>query len=320
MPWSKLDLLERLSEIPYRLRARPVLTPTTWPLREDDRRRIVVNWPTTYEWPGAAPIVSAIKAGLEGIGVIRLAPVPQPYKSVVMLECLVDGRSFNVALDYYDKADFISESALAQSHLYFKCQYASAGYSDNRIIPGGYPVTFAVFYKYLDVLRTNVGATKSIDIVGRFGYSFQRELRSRAVALLSDQEGLNYRGAGGKVRYSSFLREIATSRLALHLPGNGPFTHRVAEFLGLGTCMLSLRFPVELQVPLEPGVHYVEIADDLGDLVEKTRYYLDHHEERERIAVAGRDFFDQYLHCDQLAGYHLRCILDSVDSAVRRTV
>jgi spore maturation protein CgeB len=112
------------------------------------------------------------------------------------------------------------------------------------------------------------------------------------------------------VRYSRFLEEVASARLCLHLPGNGPFTHRIGEFLGLGRCMVSLRFTTALHVPLEAGVHYVAIADDLSDLVDKCRYYLRHDDEREQIARRGQDFFDRYLHSDQLASYYVRSILD----------
>ena len=132
--------------------------------------------------------------------------------------------------------------------------------------------------------------------------------------MLADEPEFGFLGAKGKVRYSRFLREAASARLCLHLPGNGPFTHRVAEFLGVGACMISPRFTTQLHVPLEPGVHYIAVADDLSDLIDKCRYYLAREEERERIASAGREFFDRYLQCDQLAGYHVRCILDRLGS------
>ena len=38
---------------------------------------------------------------------------------------------------------------------------------------------------------------------------------------------------------------------------------------------------------LEPGTDYVEFSDE-RDLIEKTRYYLSHDDERSAIAAAGR--------------------------------
>jgi spore maturation protein CgeB len=57
-------------------------------------------------------------------------------------------------------------------------------------------------------------------------------------------------------------------------------------------------------------MHYVAVKDDLSDLVDVCRYYLSREAERAEIARSGRDFFDRYLHCDQLAAYYLRTVMD----------
>jgi hypothetical protein len=176
-------------------------------------------------------------------------------------------------------------------------------------MPGGYTVTVRDYYQCYRQYRAKYARDRRIDVLGRFGYRFQPELRRKAVALLSAAEGIHFVGGAGKVGYSRFLREAASARLCLDLPGNGSFTHRIAEFLGIGSCMVSLRHSTVLHVPLEAGIHYVEIADDLSDLVDKCRYYIHRDEERERIAQAGWDYFERYLHCDQLASYYVRSIL-----------
>ncbi len=249
---------------------------------------------------------------LVNLGVTQVEPNEQVHHGVVDLYVTVDDKQYVVVLDYRDHPDFINDEALEKSDLYIKCQYQQGGYDNDDIVPGGYPVTFTVYYKYYKAYRDMYLGKRKHKIVGRFGYEFQEEIRKKAVRLLWERYGKEYIGARGKVRYSRFLREVASSSLCLHLPGNGPFTHRVAEFLGLGSCMVSPRFTTELHVPLVPGEHYVEVADDLSDLIEKCDYYLNHHEEREKIAMSGREYFDRYLHCDEMAAYYVRMMLEKL--------
>jgi hypothetical protein len=305
-----LQLVDRLAELPYRVRPRSRTRALTWPLTENDRSRVAITWPSRYQWPPTAPIVETLKDGLAKLGVLQVKSTAQRHKGGVMLTCAVDERPHAVFLDFSDYPTFINDAALAESDLYLKCQFLREGYGDDRIIPGGYPTTSCGYYKYYLPFRSKYATNRRIGVLGRFGYRFQGEIRRRAVEILAATADIDFVGSGGKVRYSRFLREAASARLCLHLPGNGPFTHRVAEFLGLGSCMVSVRFTTALHVPLEAGVHYVEIADDLTNLVDKCRYYLRNDEEREKIAKAGQDYFDRNLHCDQLASYYIRNILD----------
>jgi hypothetical protein len=306
----KFQILDRIAELPYRLRRPARAGARTWPLSQEELARIVVTWPAEYQWPPGRLIVETIKDGFVSLGVTRVRRIPQTHEGVHILTCSVDEQEHTVVLDYSDYHDFINEAALADCSVYIKLQFRRDGYRDSRIIRGGYMTTGSHFYRYYLPFRRKYLRDKRIDVVGRFGFRFQGDLRRKAVALLSAANDLHFVGSAGKVRYSRFLRETAAARLCLHMPGNGAFTHRVAEFLGLGSCMVSIRFTNELHVPLEPGVHYVDISDDLSDLVDKCRYYIAHPREREEIAAAGREYFDRYLHYEQLAAYHARTILD----------
>jgi hypothetical protein len=304
------QVVDRLLELRYRLRSSTRAKSPTWIVTAADRARVKITWPSTYQWEHARVFVGTLEGALARINVLRVAPTPQIHRGIVRMFCTIDDRPHIIAIDYMDRPDAISKDALAECSLYIKFQHKELGYADGRIVPGGYSVSSPHYYRYYRAFRKRSVDDRRIDVLGRFSYKFQGELRGKAVEMLSRASDIHFVGAGTRVRYSRFLREVASARLSLDLPGNGPFTFRVPEFLGLGTCLISPRYVTALHEPLVPGVHYVAIADDLSDLLEKCRYYLAHEEERARIAKAGQEFFDRYLHCDHLASYFLRIMLD----------
>lgn len=304
------QVVDRILELRYRLRSSTRAKSPTWIVTAADRARVKITWPSTYQWEHARVFVDTLEGAFARINVLRLAPILQIHRGIVRIVCTIDDRPHIIAIDYMDRPDAISKDALAECSLYIKFQHDERGYTDSRIVPGGYPVSSPHYYRYYPALRKRSVDDRRIGVLGRFSYKFQWELRGKAVEMLSRASDIHFVGAGTRVRYSRFLREVASARLGLDLPGNGPFTFRLPEFLGLGTCLISPRYVTALHEPLVPGVHYVAIADDLSDLLEKCRYYLAHEEERARIARAGQEFFDRYLHCDQLASYFLRIMLD----------
>ncbi len=63
-----------------------------------------------------------------------------------------------------------------------------------------------------------------------------------------------------------------------------------------------------------PGVHFVEVRNDLSDLLDKTLYYLEHEEERLNIAREGRLWYERNI--SPLARAH--SMYDSCLSALQR--
>ena len=80
--------------------------------------------------------------------------------------------------------------------------------------------------------------------------------------------------------------------------------------MAVGTFIVAYPHGTDLQVPIEEGKHLVYCKPDYSDLVDICQYYLEHEEEREQIAKNSREFFDQYLHKDNLTRYYLRSMLD----------
>ena len=51
---------------------------------------------------------------------------------------------------------------------------------------------------------------------------------------------------------------------------------------------------------LEDGVHVVFLENGFGDLEDKVIYYLEHPDEREKIATNGARLFDEYIDPEQI--------------------
>jgi hypothetical protein len=288
--------------------------PPSWPLDSDRLRRLVIHWPTKYLSPDAATWGVHLLEPLRDLVRVEPADLPQSHEGLIVIRAVLDGRVHDVAIDYRDYPDRIDRSAVERCLVTFKMQFLSAGYGDDRIVPGGYVNASADYYRYLPSLRRlRDGRPPLFDVYGRFSLHFATEVRSRAVALLSEQRHFRYEGSLKLVRHSRSLREAARSRLLIDLPGNGPFCFRLVDYLGVGGCVVARRHAATLPMPLRDREHIVFVRDDLEDLVEVCRHYLEHDEERERIALNSRDYFDRYLHRDQLAAYYLHEVLKRID-------
>jgi Glycosyl transferases group 1 len=115
--------------------------------------------------------------------------------------------------------------------------------------------------------------------------------------------------------YTQYLREIAGSRVCTDLPGEGPFTYRLVEYLAVGSCIVAYPHKARLHVPLRDREHIAYTKEDLSDLVELCDYFLRNPLERHRLAANAQSFFDRYLHRDQLAAYQsARCLSSPLDT------
>ncbi|MEX0930076.1 MAG: glycosyltransferase [Candidatus Paceibacterota bacterium] len=99
----------------------------------------------------------------------------------------------------------------------------------------------------------------------------------------------------GKLSPQEFIDTIHQSKINLAIDGIGEFTYRHNELWHLGAFMISSPSFRDLEIPLpaKEDVHYVSY-NDLDELIEKIRFYLAHEDERNTIARAGKEMFDQY--------------------------
>ena len=97
--------------------------------------------------------------------------------------------------------------------------------------------------------------------------------------------------------YAEYLRGLESTRLSLVLHGHSPLTFRLFESLSRRCLTLAqdlgcIRFA---SCGLTAGQHYVAVRQDLSDLAERVRFYLDHPLQAQKIADAGFAHFKRHF-------------------------
>jgi len=294
----------------------PAADADSFPLDPERIRQLRIYWPKTYEWPRARYFVQDIATGMRKYVSVEEADIPQPFKGILVFRAGENGQIRDIAIDYSDYADCVDISCLDRVSLYFKMQYKSGGYDlggnlTSKIFPGGYINGNSSLYKYIRHIRAEKeNGNPNIDVLGRFSLEFAADFRSKALGVLTGQSHFRLVGGAQMVRYSRRLQEIANSKICIDLPGNGDFCFRLIDYLSVGSCVIGMKPGNRLHVPLVDREHIVYAKDDLSDIVSLCRYYLEHDDERNGIIKRSREFFDRYLHRDQLVAYYLKVIQD----------
>jgi Glycosyl transferases group 1 len=308
--WSTLRALAR--ELGWRLRGRRALRPTSEPSPSWIRHQptVRVTWPPNYRWPPASAWLEPIRLGLEPLVELRRAPLAyEPVRHVVPFEIEISGRRHAVAIDYGD--DVALDPRLLRDYaLVFKMQYLLDGYGSEQVVPGGFVPNGMALYRFLPHLRRlRDSGRRTSDAYGRFGDDKNVPIRQRAVGLLDSQQSFRYLGGFGRVRYSGSLVDAACARTCVDLPGLGPLCFRLVDYLAIGVPIVSPPHICRLHVPLEDGVHLRYCRADLSDLVETIEEVLAEPAQADRLAREARNFFDQHLHYQRLAGHYLTTCL-----------
>jgi len=282
----------------------------SWDLPQDILSEISIQWPKVYDWPSATIWMQSLRDGLKQYVNLEPACIEQPFNHVVLFYLLYRTTRYTIAVDYSDHA-LINPECLRMCSLYFRMQYANAGYGDQKIVPGGF-ITYPLLYRFLPYVRALDSRSLKFDVYGRFGKEFGAEIRGSAIEKLRMQQRFRYTCTWDTVRYSRSLLEIAQSKVCVDLPGQGAFCFRLVDYLAVGACIIAYPHSTMLPVPLVNGKHIVYTKPDLSDLQDLCAYYVEHKDERQMIASSARDYFDKYLHRSQLACYYLKQIISCI--------
>ncbi len=298
--WRNLatDLAWRLTPRP------PEAVPLSWPLSPEDAKAIRIRWPRQYGWEHRTRLTTPILDGLRQLVPVELADVPQPIGNITVFEFTVDGVALRVAVDHEDRP--LLHESVDEHPLFFKLQHQREGYGRDHVVPGGYVSTRPDLYTHFARFRELRRSSRPFyDLHGRFSLSFAPEIRRRAIDLLTAQRDFAFEGGLKVVMWSEYMREVCRARMCLDLPGRGPFTNRIVEYLAIGACILGPQHRAILHVPLVNGDHMAAAREDMEDLVALGKRYMFDEEARARMSANASDFFDRYLRREQLASYYI---------------
>jgi hypothetical protein len=263
-----------------------------------------IHWPIEYQHPNATAFVRPLRQGFDRLTSVESSDIAQPYEGIVVIEVVHMGKTYRVAVDYYDYTT-VNTACLDTVALYFKMQHLRQGYDDPRVVPGGYIAAKQSLYDNYCRLRRLRSKHIHTDVYGRFGLRFAPEIRGRAIEILRAQNGFAFSGGTSLAPYMQSLRDAARSRICIDMPGNGPFCYRLVEYLALGCCVIGPRHATNLHAQLIDGKHIVYCRDDLADLDSLCQHYTTDIAACEQIAATAARYFDDHLHPYQLAQYYL---------------
>jgi hypothetical protein len=295
--------------------------PPTWPLDPARLAAVTVRWPASYLSRSFGLQGEADSRIAERLASLRVAmatrvrtevvDIPQPYASIVVLNVIIDGTKHEVAIDPDPRLEIFPECA-DRCLLYFKRHFRNEGYPQGNVVPGGFaPLKHHALERHVDRLRR--GGRKTHDVFSRFSPHLAPEVRAEVLRRLSEQTRFGFEGGTSLTMYTEYLRDIAQSRICIDVPGEGPLSFRLVEYLAVGSCIVGYPHKARLHVPLVDREHIVYTREDLSDLVELCARYLEDPAERARLTRNTRDYYDRYLHRDQLGAYYLHSLLERND-------
>lgn len=119
-------------------------------------------------------------------------------------------------------------------------------------------------------------------------------IRVAALNLLQDKFDCEQNGTVRNQKFSRYkrkgnfyLQELAACKIVLNFRGGGWDTMRYWEVPAVGAFMMSQKPGIVIPNDFEHGKEVVFVNNDLSDLIDLAKYYLNHEQEREEIAKNG---------------------------------
>jgi hypothetical protein len=97
--------------------------------------------------------LSSLRYAMSRMARTEIVDIPQPYKSIVLIEVVVDETPYEVAIDQSPYVG-INDECAERCLLYFKRHHRLEGYPHDNVLPGGFaPMKHEVLHRHLHQLR-----------------------------------------------------------------------------------------------------------------------------------------------------------------------
>lgn len=194
--------------------------------------------------------------------------------------------------------------------LIFKREYLSQHQSDARIKP--LPMCMN-----LDRLPKNKKFEKKYDV--SFWAVESDPIRTQALTLLQDHFDCRNNGTTTQQTFRKYARkglfyleELARCKIVLNLRGAGWDTLRYWECPAMGAFMVTQKPAITIPNDFVNNVHVVHCKEDLSDLLDICRYYLQHADQRETMAQKAQLHLQQFhtdVHRAETVIQHIQSLL-----------
>lgn len=119
-------------------------------------------------------------------------------------------------------------------------------------------------------------------------------IRTQVLDLLTGQFDCDENGTGRNKKFSTYRykgtryhQELAKCKIVLSFRGAGWDTLRYWEVPALGPLLVSQNLDIVIPNDFEDGVHIAKCKDDLSDLIDICKYYLDNDSKRSAMTMAA---------------------------------
>jgi len=181
----------------------------------------------------------------------------------------------------------------------------------------GFRLPLAAFESYSDPVERDI----SVFFSGRHSVRPSRRTFGKTIAATIPDSVIHFLSQGIEPftgnQYISYLKrsKIAWCPRSIWAPPDrdcNSVSGKEVEAMRCGAMILKQPIGTQEVAERTCGIHFVEYKNDSSDLIEKIEYYLEHDEERESIALNGKQLWEKHYSLLARANFYIQSCLKAI--------